>query len=121
MSERLHQGVARSMTTRAALRFSRPAQRSLALRPACSPSRLLRPSAPEASAVSLPPLLLWLLPGGANQFPGGFTPAVDHRLFHGAPGTCANQELAAAARTGPESDFYRVCKTAHDPPERDSI
>ena len=33
-----------------------------------SPSR---PSAPEASAVSLPPLLLRLLPGGANQFPGG--------------------------------------------------
>ena len=48
-----------------------------------SPSR---PSAPKASAASLPPLLLRLLPGGANQFPGGFTPAVDHRLFHGAPG-----------------------------------
>ena len=30
-------------------------------------------------------LLLWLLPGGANQFPGGYTPAVDQRL-HGAPG-----------------------------------
>jgi hypothetical protein len=42
-----------------------------------SPSR---PSAPEASAVSLPPLLLRLLPGGANQFPGGYTPAVDRRL-----------------------------------------
>jgi hypothetical protein len=26
-----------------------------------------------------------LLPGGANQFPGGYTPAVDQRL-HGAPG-----------------------------------
>src|SRR6266566_1953810 len=40
----------------------------------------MRPSAPEASAVSLPPLLLRLLPGGANQFPGGYTPAVDRRL-----------------------------------------
>ena len=30
-----------------------------------------RPSTPEASAASLPPLLLRLLPGGANQFPGG--------------------------------------------------
>ena len=33
-----------------------------------SPSRL---STPEASAASLPPLLLRLLPGGAIQFPGG--------------------------------------------------
>ena len=33
-----------------------------------SPSR---PSTPEASAASLPPPLLRLLPGGANQFPGG--------------------------------------------------
>ena len=30
-----------------------------------------RPSTPEASAASFPPLLLRLLPGGANQFPGG--------------------------------------------------
>ena len=26
-----------------------------------------------------------LLPGGANQFPGGFTPAVDHHLFTAHP------------------------------------
>ena len=31
-----------------------------------------RPSTPKASAASLPPPLLRLLPGGANQFPGGF-------------------------------------------------
>src|SRR5919204_2867216 len=40
-----------------------------------------RPSTPEASAASLSPLLLRLLPGGANQFPGGTFPAVDQRLF----------------------------------------
>jgi len=37
-------------------------------------------AAPEASAVSWPPLRLGLLPGGANQFPGGFTPAVNQHL-----------------------------------------
>src|SRR5262245_49230554 len=41
---------------------------------------LKRPSTPEASAASLPPLLLRLLPGGANQFPDGTFPAVDQRL-----------------------------------------
>jgi len=45
----------------------------------------MRPSTPKASAASLPPPLLRLLPGGANQFPGGFTPAVDHRLFTAHP------------------------------------
>jgi len=34
----------------------------------------MRPSAPKASAASLPPPLLRLLPGGANQFPGGLLP-----------------------------------------------
>ncbi len=63
-----------------ALFFSRPAQRSLSLQPARSPSRPKRPSTPEASAASLPPLLLRLLPGGANPFPGGTFPAVDQRL-----------------------------------------
>src|ERR1019366_8692126 len=55
-----------------ALHFSRPAQRSLALQPADSPSRLMRPSTPEAPAALLPPPPLRLLPGGAIQFPGGF-------------------------------------------------
>src|ERR1019366_216061 len=64
-----------------ALSVSRPAQRSLALQPADSPSRLMRPSPPEASAASLPPPLLRLLPGGAIQFPGRvFHPAVHQRL-----------------------------------------
>jgi hypothetical protein len=53
-----------------ASRVSRPAQRSLMLQPADSPSRLMRPFPPEASAALLPPPLLRLLPGGAIQFPG---------------------------------------------------
>src|ERR1039458_9105528 len=72
-----------------ALHCSRPAQRSLALQPADSPSRLMRPSTPEAPAALLPPPPLRLLPGGAIQFPGGFisrcgpTPFTAHckRLF----------------------------------------
>jgi hypothetical protein len=54
-----------------ALSVSRPAQRSLTLQPADSPSRLMRPSSPEAPAALLPPPPL-RLPGGAIQFPGGF-------------------------------------------------
>src|ERR1022692_1667648 len=67
-----------------ALFFSRPAQRSLSLQPAYSPSRLQRPSTPEASVTSLPPPLLRLLPGGANQFPGGTFPRCGPAPFHGA-------------------------------------
>ena len=47
----------------------------------------MRPSAPKASAASLPPPLLRLLPGGANQLRGGYTPAVDHHLFTAHPVT----------------------------------
>src|SRR6266568_4034095 len=46
-----------------ALHFSRPAQRSLTLQPADSPSRLMRPSTPEAPTALLPPPPLRLLPG----------------------------------------------------------
>ena len=54
-----------------ALPVSGPAQRSLTLQPADSPSRLKRPSTPEAQTALLPPLPFRLLPGGAIQFPGG--------------------------------------------------
>ena len=59
----------------------------------------MRPSTPKASAASLPPPLLRLLPGGANQFPGGFTPAVDQRLFtaHSDHATIRPSEKAQAA------------------------
>ena len=68
-----------------ALIFSRPAQRSLALRPADSPSRLKRPSTPEAPAALLSPPPLRLLPGGAIQFPGGPFIPLWTSTVHGAP------------------------------------
>jgi len=67
-----------------ALHFSRPAQRSLALQPTDSPSRLMRPSTPEAPAALLPPPPLRLLPGGAIQFPGGSSSRCGPAPFHGA-------------------------------------
>src|SRR5260370_41267892 len=66
-----------------ALSVSRPAQRSLVLQPADSPSRLMRPFPPEASAASLPPPLLRLLPGGAIQFPAGLSSPRGPTPFHG--------------------------------------
>jgi hypothetical protein len=50
---------------------------------------LKRPSTPKAPTDSLPPLPLRLLPGGANQFPGGNftrcgrTPFTAHRIMRG--------------------------------------
>ena len=67
-----------------ALSVSWPAQRSLTLQPADSPSRLMRPSTPEAPAALLPPPPLRLLPGGAIQFPGGFISRCGPAPFHGA-------------------------------------
>src|SRR5216683_8132185 len=67
-----------------ALSVSRPAQRSLVLQPADSPSRLMRPSTSEAPAALLPPPPLQLLPGGAIQFPGGFISRCGSAPFHGA-------------------------------------
>src|ERR1017187_1713811 len=46
-----------------------------------------RPSTPKAPTTSLPPSLLRLLPGGANQFPGGLrsrcgpAPFTAHRIM----------------------------------------
>ena len=54
----------------------------------------MRPSTPKASAVSLPPLLLRLLPGGANQFPGGFNSRCGPPPFHGAPGYATQYKRA---------------------------
>src|SRR5215467_11957815 len=68
-----------------ALSVSWPAQRSLALRPTDSPSRLMRPSTSEAPTVLLPPPPLRLLPGGAIQFPGGPYSRCGPAPFHGAP------------------------------------
>jgi hypothetical protein len=55
---------------------------------ACMPAESpMRPSTPKASAASLPPVLLRLLPGGANQFPGGFNSRCGPPPFHGAHGS----------------------------------
>src|ERR1700738_1499806 len=62
----------------------------------------MRPSTPKASAVSLPPPLLRLLPSATNQFPGGFTPAVDQRLFTAHSDKCVNQN----------TDSFRVRESA---------
>ena len=68
-----------------ALIFSWPAQHSLTLRPTDSPSRLTRPSTPEAPTALLSPPPLRLLPGGAIQFPGGPFIPLWTSAFHGAP------------------------------------
>src|SRR5260370_23923088 len=67
-----------------ALTVSRPAQRSLTLQPADSPSRLMRPSTPEAPTALLPPPPPRLLPGGAVQFPRGSFLPLWSSAFHGA-------------------------------------
>jgi hypothetical protein len=63
-----------------ALSFSRIAQRSLALRPAHSRCHLIVTRIPKASASSLPPWLLRLLPAGAFCRVG-FTPTGKRRLL----------------------------------------
>jgi hypothetical protein len=62
------------------LRLSRPARRSLTLRPVCSRSRPRRPFPSKASAVSLPPLPLRLLPAGATPYRVGVSPTEDGHL-----------------------------------------
>src|SRR5260370_21113382 len=66
-----------------ALSVSWPAQRSLTLQPADSPSRLMRPSTPEAPAALLPPPPLRLLLGVAIQFPRWFISPCDPSPFTG--------------------------------------
>jgi hypothetical protein len=68
-----------------ALSVSWPAQRSLRLRPTDSPTRLTRPSTPEAPTALLSPPPLRLLPGGAIPFPGGPFIPLWTSAFHGAP------------------------------------
>ena len=62
------------------LGLSRPAQRSLAFRPACSLNRPRRPVTLKASTDSLPPPPLQLLPAGATRRRVGIAPTGDRRL-----------------------------------------
>ncbi len=67
-----------------ASQVSRPAQRSLRLQPADLPSRLMRPSTPEAPAALLPPPPLRLLPGGASSSRASLSSRCGPTPFHGA-------------------------------------
>ncbi len=75
----------------------------------------MRPSTPKASAASLPPPLLRLLPGGANQFPGGFIPRYGPPPFTAHPITRTYQDLrevlfpkATPGRS--QTEFVRNCR-----------
>src|SRR6266851_2461472 len=95
-----------------ALSVSWPAQRSLTLRPTDSPSRLTRPSTPEAPTALLSPPPLRLLPGGAIQFPGGPFIPLWTSAFHGAPQTpdCINRQRSIVAPLGNPCDASRICE-----------
>src|SRR5207244_4725942 len=87
-----------------ALSFSRLARRSLALRPAHSRGHQFVTRYPKASAISLPPCLLRLLPAGANRRVG-LAPTGKRRLVtaHPRSGHCARArrleaDLAQALR-----------------------
>jgi hypothetical protein len=60
----------------------------------------MRPSTPKASAASLPPPLLRLLPGGANQFPGGISLPL---------------RISAFSRRTPMSALVRQCHHREQP------
>jgi hypothetical protein len=63
----------------------------------------MRPFSPKASAASLPPPLLRLLPGGTNQLPGGTSPRCGPAPFHGAladKGYHSNQTMIDLAAVG---------------------
>ena len=62
------------------LGLSRPAQRSLTLRPAYSLSRQMRPVASKASTISLPPSPLRLLPAGTTVAGRDLHPLKRHAL-----------------------------------------
>lgn len=66
---------------------SRPARRSLALRPACSRSCPRQPFPSKASAASFPPLSLRLLPAAATRCRVGFSPTENVSLITTHNGT----------------------------------
>src|SRR2546425_448927 len=76
-----------------ALSVSGPAQRSLTLRPARSPSRLATLCTRGFSSFVASPAAL-IATGWSEPVPGRVTPAVDHRLFHDAPGNATKRELS---------------------------
>src|SRR5467141_449219 len=77
-----------------ALSVSGPAQRSLALRPACSPSRLATLCTRGFSSLVASTAAL-IATGWSEPVPGRVTPAVDHRLFTTHPVTRLTKHLHA--------------------------
>jgi hypothetical protein len=70
----------------------------------------MRPFPSKAPTASLPPLPLRLLPGGANQFPGGSFTRCSPAPFHGA----LLQHLAhAVPLRGPQERFTKFVTWDH--------
>src|SRR5258707_11241713 len=104
-----------------ASQVSRPAQRSRGLQPADLPSRLLRPSTPEAPAALLPPPPLRLLPGGAIQFPGGsFFPLWTSAFSRRTVRACSRQltTLCDTCETCTSTSYDRLVRTPRPARER---
>jgi hypothetical protein len=80
-----------------ALSVSGPAQRSLTLRPARSPSRLATLCTRGFSSLVASTAAL-IATGWSEPVPGRVTPAVDHRLFTTHPVTRLHVQVTAAKR-----------------------
>ena len=81
-----------------ALSVSGPAQRSLALRPACSPSRLATLCTRGFSSFVASTAAL-IATGWSEPVPGRVTPAVDHRLFTTHPVTRLHSQVKIVSPT----------------------
>src|SRR5437667_8109344 len=77
-----------------ALSVSGPAQRSLALRPACSPSRLATLCTRGFSSLVASTAAL-IATGWSEPVPGRVYSRCGPPPFHGAPGNATNRELAS--------------------------
>src|SRR5258706_13645402 len=77
----------------------------------------MRPSSPKASAASLPPPLLRLLPGGANQFPDGFNSRCGPPPFTAHPvcplSACLSHLEEEPAKSGPTFSKTKCEKVGH--------
>jgi hypothetical protein len=82
--------------------FLRPAQRSLTLRPACSPSRLTTLCTRGFSSLVASTAAL-IATGWSEPVPGRVSPAVDHRLLTAHPVTAFGRSRHPACRSRVDS------------------